>query len=64
MRQINNGDVKKNFSHLIKEAVRGETFVISKAGKPKVKVIPIDATESEVSPTTPPRDSTKSVRKG
>ena len=59
MRRINIGDVKRNFSRLIKE----EGFVISKAGKPKVKVIPIDGTESQASPTTRSQGWAKDARK-
>lgn len=34
---------KKHLSRLIAQAARGEPFVITKAGKPMVKVVPVDA---------------------
>ncbi|AYQ36729.1 prevent-host-death protein [Burkholderia aenigmatica] len=43
MHTYNMHDAKTNLSRLIDEAVRaGEPFVIAKAGKPLVKVVPID----------------------
>jgi prevent-host-death family protein len=34
---------KTHLSRLIEKAARGETFVIAKAGKPLVEVVPLDA---------------------
>ncbi|OXI91672.1 prevent-host-death protein [Burkholderia sp. AU33423] len=43
MHTYNMHDAKTNLSRLIDEAVHaGEPFVIAKAGKPLVKVVPID----------------------
>lgn len=41
MHQVNIHEAKTHLSKLIEEAVRGEPFIIAKAGKPLVKVIPI-----------------------
>ncbi|TPN82516.1 type II toxin-antitoxin system prevent-host-death family antitoxin [Mesorhizobium sp. CU2] len=35
-------DAKIHFSRLVDQAAKGEPFVIAKAGKPLVKVIPIE----------------------
>jgi prevent-host-death family protein len=34
-------DAKNHLSRLIEQAARGEAFIIAKAGKPMVKVIPL-----------------------
>ena len=49
MRTVNIHEAKTHLSRLVDEAAKGEPFVIAKAGKPLVKVVPIDA------PTTPQR---------
>ena len=36
-------EAKTNLSRLVAEAAKGEAFVIAKAGKPLVKVVPLDA---------------------
>jgi prevent-host-death family protein len=46
---VNIHEAKTHLSKLIDRAVKGETFVIAKAGKPLVKVTAIDA------PKTPRR---------
>ena len=38
MRTININEAKTNLSRLIEKAVKGEPFIIAKAGKPLVKV--------------------------
>ena len=38
MRTVNIGEAKKHISRLIEGALRGESFVIARAGKPLVKV--------------------------
>jgi prevent-host-death family protein len=43
MLTVNIHEAKTNLSRLIEKAVRGEPFIIAKAGKPLVKVSPIDA---------------------
>lgn len=42
MRTINIHEAKTHLSRLVDEAENGEPFIIAKAGKPKVKVMPID----------------------
>lgn len=46
MRTVNIHDAKTNLSRLVDQAARGEPFVIAKAGKPLVKVIPLGAPEA------------------
>ena len=43
MRTFNIHEAKTHLSRLVDEAEKGEPFVIAKAGKPKVKVVAIDA---------------------
>ena len=43
MRQINIHEAKTHLSRLVEEAAGGKGFVIAKAGKPMVKVVPLDA---------------------
>lgn len=43
MRTINIHEAKTHLSRLVEEVVRGEPFVIAKAGRPLVKVIPMEA---------------------
>ena len=43
MVKVNLHEAKTHLSRLVDEAARGESFVIAKAGRPMVKVIPIDA---------------------
>ena len=40
---VNIHEAKTHLSRLIDRASKGESFVIAKAGKPMVKVVPIDA---------------------
>ncbi|HEY9788162.1 MAG TPA: type II toxin-antitoxin system prevent-host-death family antitoxin [Candidatus Obscuribacterales bacterium] len=49
MKTINIHEAKTHLSRLVEKAARGETFVIAKAGKPLVKVVPLEA------PITPRR---------
>jgi prevent-host-death family protein len=42
MRAINIHEAKTHLSRLVEEAARGEPFVIAKAGKPMVKVVPLE----------------------
>jgi prevent-host-death family protein len=46
MRTFNIHQAKTQLSRLIEEAVKGEPFVIAKAGKPLVKVVALNAPES------------------
>ena len=43
MRKIGIAEAKKHLSRLIDRAAKGEPFTIAKAGKPLVKVVPLDA---------------------
>ncbi len=45
MQTYNIHDAKTHLSRLIEKASKGEPFIIAKAGKPMVKVIPHDAPE-------------------
>ena len=40
---VNMHEAKTQLSKLVERAVGGEAFVIAKAGKPLVKVVPLDA---------------------
>lgn len=46
MRIVNMHEARKHLSRLVHEASKGESFIIAKAGKPLVKVIPLDAPSS------------------
>lgn len=46
---MNIHEAKTHLSRLVDRAAKGEPFVIAKAGKPLVKVVPVDA------PTAPQR---------
>ena len=46
MQTINVHEAKTHLSRLIEQAARGEPFIIAKAGKPMVKVVPLDAPEA------------------
>jgi len=43
MQTFNIHHAKTHLSRLIEKAAKGEAFVIAKAGKPLVKVVPVDA---------------------
>jgi prevent-host-death family protein len=47
MRTFNIHEAKTHLSRLVDEAEKGEPFVIAKAGKPKVKVVRIDAPKAK-----------------
>jgi len=40
MKAVNIHDAKTHLSRLVEDAARGKAFIIAKAGKPMVKVIP------------------------
>jgi prevent-host-death family protein len=50
MRTINIHQAKTHLSRLVDEAVQGDSFIIAKAGKPKVKVIRLAAPEDPPKP--------------
>jgi prevent-host-death family protein len=43
MRTVNIHEAKTHLSRLVERAAQGEEFIIAKAGKPLVKVVPVDA---------------------
>jgi len=43
MRTVNMHEAKTHLSRLVERAAKGEPFIIAKAGKPLVKVMPLDA---------------------
>jgi prevent-host-death family protein len=43
MQTVNIHEAKTHLSRLVDQAAKGEPFVIAKAGKPLVKVMPLDA---------------------
>ena len=43
MQTYNMHEAKTHLSRLVEQAAKGEPFVIAKAGKPLVKVIPLNA---------------------
>ena len=45
MPTVNIHEAKTHLSRLVERAARGETFVIAKAGRPMVKLVPIGAAE-------------------
>jgi prevent-host-death family protein len=46
MKTVNIHQAKTHLSKLVEEAAHGEPFVIAKAGKPLVKVIPLEAADA------------------
>lgn len=46
MQTVNIHEAKTQLSKLIDQAVKGESFIIAKAGKPLVKVTKLDAPEA------------------
>jgi prevent-host-death family protein len=50
MKSVNIHEAKTHLSRLVEAAARGESFVIAKAGKPLVKVVPLE----EIAPAPAP----------
>ncbi len=46
MQSVNIHEAKTHLSRLVEQAAKGESFVIAKAGKPLVKVMPLNAPET------------------
>ena len=46
MLTVNIHDAKTQLSKLVEQAAQGEAFIIAKAGKPMVKVIPLGKAET------------------
>jgi prevent-host-death family protein len=42
METVNIHEAKTHLSRLVEKAAKGQAFIIAKAGKPMVKVVPID----------------------
>lgn len=51
MRTVNMHDAKTNLSRLVDRAAKGESFIIAKAGRPMVRVVPM----GEMPPAVPRR---------
>ncbi|MBW1732069.1 MAG: type II toxin-antitoxin system Phd/YefM family antitoxin [Deltaproteobacteria bacterium] len=47
METINIHEAKTHLSRLVEEAAKGKAFIIAKAGKPLVKVVPLSEEEQE-----------------
>jgi prevent-host-death family protein len=45
MQTINIHQAKTHLSRLVEEAAHGQSFIIAKAGKPMVRVVPLDIPE-------------------
>lgn len=43
METVNIHEAKTHLSRLLERAARGESFIIAKAGKPMVRVMPLDS---------------------
>jgi prevent-host-death family protein len=43
METVNIHEAKTHLSRLVEKAAKGEPFIIAKAGKPMVKVVPLEA---------------------
>ena len=43
MQTVNIHEAKTHLSKLVEKAAKGESFIIAKAGKPMVKLTPLDA---------------------
>jgi prevent-host-death family protein len=52
MRIVNIHEAKTHLSRLIEQVAQGEPFVIAKAGRPLVKVVPLDAADVGTTPRT------------
>jgi prevent-host-death family protein len=48
MRTINIHEAKTHLSRLVDRAAKGEPFIIAKAGKPLVKVVPLDTPAARI----------------
>lgn len=46
MRTVNMHDAKTQLSRLVERAAKGEPFIIARAGKPLVKVVPLAPDET------------------
>lgn len=46
MRKVNIHEAKTHLSRLVERAAKGEGFIIARAGKPLVKVVPLSTREA------------------
>lgn len=46
MHTVNIHEAKTHLSRLVEQAAKGEPFIIAKAGRPLVKVVPLSAPEA------------------
>ena len=46
MQTVNIHEAKTHLSRLVEQAAHGEPFIIAKAGRPLVKVVPLNAPEA------------------
>ncbi|WP_411035297.1 type II toxin-antitoxin system Phd/YefM family antitoxin [Shinella sp. BYT-45] len=51
MRVVNIHEAKTHLSRLVEQAAEGEPFVIAKAGKPMVRVVPLEEGGKKPSPS-------------
>jgi prevent-host-death family protein len=51
MRSVNIHEAKTHLSRLVERAANGEPFIIAKAGKPMVKVVPLDTPAEDKKPS-------------
>jgi prevent-host-death family protein len=49
METVNIHEAKTHLSRLVEKAAKGESFIIAKAGKPMVKVVPLSADDKPTS---------------
>lgn len=48
MRSINIHEAKTQLSRLAEDVAAGEEIIVAKAGKPKMKLVPIDSRKKEI----------------
>jgi prevent-host-death family protein len=48
MRSINIHEAKTQLSRLAEDVAAGEEIIVAKAGKPKMKLVPIDGNKKEI----------------
>jgi prevent-host-death family protein len=48
MRTVNMREARTHLSRLVERAAKGEAFIIARAGKPLVKVVPLDVRDASV----------------
>jgi prevent-host-death family protein len=51
MRVVNIHEAKTHLSRLVEQAADGESFVIAKAGKPMVRVVPLEDAPNKMPPS-------------